>query len=355
MGVIGDWYRRILADRQLMILLVLLVAGLASLVLFGDMLVPLFASLVIAYLLEEPVRGIQRLGLPRLAAIMVVFALFLTLLFLCFFWLAPILIRQVSQLIQQLPTMLGQAQKTLLRLSELYPNLFSAEHIGDITTVLKTDMGRFAQRVLSFSLTSVLGLFTLLVYLILMPILVFFFLKDKERLLGWVEGFLPAERFLARQVWHEVNLQIGRYIRGKFLEILIVWSASFVTFKLLGLNYAMLLGLSVGLSVLIPYVGAAVVTLPVALVAYFQWGLSRDLAYVAGAYGIIQLIDGNLLATLLLSEAVNLHPVAIIAAILFFGGVWGFWGVFFAIPLATLLNAVLKAWPRGEKSAAGTG
>ena len=63
------------------------------------------------------------------------------------------------------------------------------------------------------------------------------------------------------------------------------------------------------------------------------------------AYGVIRAVDGNVLATILLSEVVNLHPVAIIVAILIFGGIWGFWGVFFAIPLATLINAVVEAWP----------
>jgi putative permease len=64
-----------------------------------------------------------------------------------------------------------------------------------------------------------------------------------------------------------------------------------------------------------------------------------------GAYGVIQLLDGNVLVPLLFSEAVNLHPVAIIVAVLFFGGIWGVWGVFFAIPLATLVSAIFSAWP----------
>jgi putative permease len=83
----------------------------------------------------------------------------------------------------------------------------------------------------------------------------------------------------------------------------------------------------------------------VALVALAQWGLTADFYYAILAYGIIQALDGNLLAPLLFSEVVNLHPVAIIVSILFFGGIWGFWGVFFAIPLATLIQAVLQAWP----------
>ena len=99
----------------------------------------------------------------------------------------------------------------------------------------------------------------------------------------------------------------------------------------------------VGLSVIIPYIGATVVTLPIALIAYFQWGWTSDFAWLMVAYLVIQALDGNVLVPLLFSEVVNLHPVAIIVAILVFGGLWGFWGVFFAIPLATLVKAVLSA------------
>jgi putative permease len=106
----------------------------------------------------------------------------------------------------------------------------------------------------------------------------------------------------------------------------------------------MLLSLLVGLSVIIPYVGATVVTIPVAVVAYMQWGVESQFMVALGAYLVIQLLDGNVLVPLLLSEVVNIHPIAVIASILVFGGLWGFWGVFFAIPLATVVQAVLNAW-----------
>jgi putative permease len=134
-------------------------------------------------------------------------------------------------------------------------------------------------------------------------------------------------------------------VRGKAVEIIIVGSVTFITFSLMGLQYAALLATLVGFSVLIPYIGAAVVTLPVAILAFFQFGWGWDFGSVIIAYGIIQAIDGNLLVPLLFSEVVNLHPIAIIVAILIFGGLWGFWGVFFAIPLATVVNAILRAWP----------
>ena len=89
------------------------------------------------------------------------------------------------------------------------------------------------------------------------------------------------------------------------------------------------------------------VTVPIAVAAYSQFGLVGDqFLWTMLAYGIIQALDGNLLVPLLFSDVVNLHPIAIIISILIFGGLWGFWGVFFAIPLATLVHSLLNAWPR---------
>jgi putative permease len=102
------------------------------------------------------------------------------------------------------------------------------------------------------------------------------------------------------------------------------------------------------LSVIIPYVGATLVTIPVVLVAFFQWGIGNEFYTVVAVYLVIQILDGNVLVPLLFSEAVNLHPVAIILAVLFFGGIWGLWGAFFAIPLATLIKAIMNAWPVPE-------
>jgi putative permease len=186
-----------------------------------------------------------------------------------------------------------------------------------------------------------------MIYLFLVPFMVFFFLKDKDIILNWFLQFMPRERHLTVRVWKEVDIQIGNYVHGKFVEVFILWFISYVAYSVLGLNYAMLLAVLMGLSVIIPYVGATLVTFPVLGVAYLQWGLELDeFMYLVIAYSIIQALDGVVLVPLLFSEAVNLHPVAIIVAILFFGGLWGFWGVFFAIPLATVVKSVLTAWPR---------
>jgi len=207
------------------------------------------------------------------------------------------------------------------------------------------------KRILSLSIASVRGFISVLVYLILVPLMVFFLLKDKYKILNWINRILPGHRGLATEVWREVNMQTGNYIRGKIWEILIIWGISYLTFKFLGMNFSMVLSLMVGLSVLVPYVGVTVVFLPVALFAYFQWGLTTDFFYALIAYSVIQLLDGNLLAPLLLSEVVDLHPVAIVVAVLLCGGLWGIWGLFFAIPVATLAHAVLKAVIKQSHSA----
>ena len=131
-------------------------------------------------------------------------------------------------------------------------------------------------------------------YLVLVPLLVFFFLKDKNLILGWLRGFLPHDHSLAQQVWREVDRQMGNYVRGKFLEILVVWVATFVVFVAMGLQFAMLLALMVGLSVIVPYIGAVVVTVPVALVAFFQWGSGSEFLWLMGLYLFVQMLDGNI-------------------------------------------------------------
>lgn len=349
MQLIRQWFRRHFDNPQVLGLAVVLLAGLAAIVFFGSMLAPVIASLILAYLLEGIVRKLEQIAVPRLLAVTLVFVLFFAGLLLVFFALLPILVTQITQLVDELPKILSTSQSLLMQLPQHYPQLFSQQQISDLIFVIRREALDWGQTLLTqFSFQSVVVVITLLVYLVLLPFLVFFFLKDKEALVQWVARYLPRDRDLLVTVWRDVDAQIGNYVRGKFVEILIVWVVTYLTFSLFGLSFAMLLSLMVGLSVIIPYIGAAVVTVPVGLIAYFQFGFGPEFAWVMIAYGIIQALDGNVLVPVLFSEVVNLHPVAIIVAILFFGGVWGFWGVFFAIPLATVIQAVLKAWPTVE-------
>ena len=346
MKMITDWFRYQFNNPQVVFLTLFLVLLFVVVVLMGNMLAPLLAAVVIAYLLEGLVGVLEKTRLPRLIAVLVVYFAFLLFVVLILFGLLPLLSQQATQFVQQIPSMLNVGQDVLLKLPESYPEIVSAEQIGEIMVLIRTELTSWGQKLLSVSLASVMGLITILIYLILMPILIFFMMKDKEALVAWVARFAPSEHQLVGQVWSEVDRQIGNYVRGKFWEIVIVWFACVVTYSVLGLQYTMLLAVLVGLSVLIPFVGAAVVTIPVVFVAWFQWGFTGDFFVLVSAYLIIQALDGNLLVPMLFSEVNNLHPVAIIAAVLIFGGLWGVLGVFFAIPLATLVHAVINAWPR---------
>lgn len=346
MRLITDWFRRTFSDPQVVLLAVLLATGFLVIIYLGNMLAPVLASGVIAYLLEGLVGFLERRDWPRIVAVWLVFAVFVLFLSLVLFGVMPLVSRQLTDLIQQFPSMMTKGQQVLMQLPERYPELVSIEQIQEIFVVIRQGTLELGQRALSVSFASLVGLITVMIYIVLMPLLVFFFLKDKELIVDWFTQFLPQDRLFAKQVWGDVDRQISNYVRGKFIEILIVWAASLVTFTAFGLQYALLLSVLVGLSVIVPYIGAVVVTFPVVLIAWFQWGWSPEFLWLNVAYLVIQALDGNVLVPLLFSEVVNLHPVAIIVAILVFGGFWGFWGVFFAIPLATLVHAVLHAWPR---------
>ena len=344
--LITNWIKRHFSDPQVVFLGGFLVVLLAVLLLAGRMMAPVVAAVIIAYLLEGLIAPLQRLAVPRLFAVLVIYLGFLLVVILFLLGLLPLISKQSTQLIQQIPVMLAEGQAVLQRLPELYPEVISAAQVSEIMAAIRTELMAWGQRALSVTVASVLGLITVLIYLVLLPVLVFFMLKDKSLIVGWFQHFVPRNRQLAGKVWSEVDRQIGNYIRGKFLEVIIVWVVSYMVFLGFDLQYAMLLSMVVGLSVLVPFIGAAVVTVPVVVVALFQFGWSSDLAWLVAAYLVIQILDGNLLAPVLLSEVTDLHPVAIITAVLFFGGLWGLVGIFFAIPLATVVQAVVHAWPR---------
>ncbi|MGM0701110.1 MAG: AI-2E family transporter [Pseudomonadota bacterium] len=348
--VFKGWIEHYFSDEEAVILLVLLALGFAVVVLLGRMLAPFLTALVIAFLLQGAVSWLERQGAPHLLAVMVVFLAFIGILLAMAFILMPLIWDQLVGLVQETPRMFASGQQLLDDLQERYPNLITPDQIQNWIAAAGREMTQFGQRALTLSLASLGNVVALIVYLVLVPILVFFMLKDRDRLVGFTLSLLPQQRDLMTRIWQEMDDQIANFVRGKFIEIVIVGTVSYLTFAFFGLPYSALLAVLVGFSVLVPYIGAAVATLPVAAVAGFHFGMTDEFVYVLVAYGIIQALDGNVLVPILFSEAVNLHPVSIILAVLFFGGVWGFWGIFFAIPLATLIKALVYAWPRGIQS-----
>lgn len=347
-AVLRKWLDTHLADEEAILLVVLIALGLWVIVELDYVFAPLIASLIIAYLLQGMVTRLCKRGLKHLAAVIIVFSGFIALVLAALWIIVPLLWKQLHVLAVELPRMVNTGHNLLMTLPEKYPELITQRQFDALMAQASNKMAVHGEALIEHSITTVPSILTVLGYGVVIPLLVFFLLKDKDLLMSRLERMLPNRRPVMLQVWHEMNEQIANYVRGKVIQILIVMVATMVVLQWMGLNYSILLGALVGFSVLIPYVGIVLATIPVMLVAYFQWGLSSEFFWMMVAYTLVQGIDAMIVVPILFSEAVKLHPIVIILSVLLFGGLWGFWGVFFAIPLATLIKAVMRAWPSSD-------
>lgn len=349
LALFKEWYTQKFNDPQTIALLGILLFGFGIIYFFSGLIMPLLVAIVLAYLLESPIRFLtEKLHFPRLLSVLLVFGGTISLVAFLLVVMVPSLWNQAVNFIRDLPNMFNLLNEWVQALPEHYPGLVDYAMLDGIMSSLKTKILGYGESLLAISVNSIISLVGLGVYAFLVPLMVFFLLKDKPIFLRSFIKMMPKNRRLATRVWIEMQGQIANYIRGKFLEILIVGIVTYIILIFFDLRYPLLLSVVVGLSVLVPYIGAVIVTIPVALIALFQFGLSPDFYYLLLAFVISQLLDGNLVVPFLFSEAVNLHPLTIIVSVLIFGGLWGFWGVFFAIPLATLVKAVINALPSNE-------
>jgi len=309
----------------------------------GSLLTPVLLSILVAYLLHWPVVFLQRyLWFSRKSAVLVSYFSFLGTIISLYVLIIPLVLRQLHNLLTQLPQLTTRSRDFLTYLHARYPSYISEEQIQSLISEVTHFMNYCTQRTLSILVTSIPDIIALSIYFVLVPLLIYFFLMDQEKILNWIVEFLPHRRRLILEVWTEVYTKTGHYVRGKALEILIVWVVTAVIFSWMKLPYAMLLGLLTGLSAAVPYIGTVVVTVPVVMVGFLEWGWSQELFYLLAVYAGINLLDSHLLFPFLFAEAMSLHPIAIMTATLIFGGLLGFWGVFFSIPLAVLANSVLN-------------
>jgi len=350
---IKSWLERQLADTQKVALWISLALIFGLLSLFGKMLAPLLVAIALAYVLDGIVDLLCHCRVPRLLSIILVAVG--AILFVLFALLAvlPLLTAQVGRLISQAPHLVEGLRNGLHSMQLEHAGWINPDYVQQAAALLIDKMQEWGGAIFSFSLSSIPGLMTFLVYVVLVPVLVFFLLKDKGKLIAWGQRFLPSERMLIHRVWGEVDVQIGNYIRGKFWEMFIVGIVSWLVLWWCGHQYALLLGALTGLSVWVPFVGAAVVAVPVVALSFFQWGVSDATMYALVAYAIVQALDANVLIPLMFSEVVNLHPIAIVVAILVFGSLWGVLGVFIAIPMAALVQSVLQVIMGADQAHAG--
>ncbi|MEI8055322.1 MAG: AI-2E family transporter [bacterium] len=344
--ILSAWFKRYFSQPEAIVLLMVFILSIVAFKIMGKVLAPIIVSVILAYLLHGMVKKLQQWRFPHLLSVSVVFSLFIGLLLLLFLFLLPLLWEQTINLISEIPAALDNGQVLLFSLHDRFPDLISVNQLRQVVTYSTTYFANFGKEIVTFSLASLFGVVTVVVYLVLVPLLVFFFLRDGNAIKWWAMQFLPEKRKVLESVWYEVYEKISSYIRGRLIEIALIAIVTSIAFWILGLHYAVLLGALVGLSVVVPYIGAVIVTVPVVVVGLIQWGWSESFCYLISVYTVIIIFDANVLVPILFAEVMKLHPLAIILAVLFFGSLFGFWGIFFAIPLMALVNVVIKSWPK---------
>mgnify|MGYP001160710809 FL=1 len=344
-----EWYESHLTDpNQVALALIILSISLITYILLATV-TPILVAIILAYMLEGVVnRFTKNYPLKRNAVVLLVYFSFIAVSMVTLFLILPLMIDQFTLFVKSLPSILEKGKFLLLNFTSSDKALVTEGQLTNIFSVLNTEIYNMYGSIVSYSLSSAGSIIETMIYMLIVPILIFFLLFDKKEINGWFKKFFPEKLDLSKKAYAELDLKIGNYIRCKFIEIIIVWIASTLFFTILGLNYSLVLGFLCGISVIIPYVGAIAVTIPIVFVGYFQWGTSSEFWYIILAHIIIQILDGNVVVPVLFSDAVNLHPLAILISILFFGTIWGIWGVFFAIPLAVLVNTLLNIWPKTE-------
>ena len=337
--------KRIFSNEETIVFSLIILLTLIIFSLFIGVLTPFIISVIVAYLLVGLQKKIETYNVSENLATILAFSIFIIIGAAMFVWLIPLLYVQLQSFVLDIPRLFNEFLNFVSTIPAAFPDLVDSDQISVFFQAVSSELSSITQNIVKSSISGIQSTITVLLYIILFPILVYFFLFDRKNIIEGCLRIIPGDRAMLSQVWSEMDVQLSNYVRGKVLEIFIVGIAAAVLFASFGLNYGALLAVLVGLSVLIPYVGAFSITIPIVIIGILQFGLGSQFYLLIGLYFLLQFLDGNLLVPIIFSEAVKLHPIVIILAVFLFGSMFGFWGVFFSIPLATFIKAVWNAWP----------
>ena len=342
---INKLFKRIFNNEETVIFSLVIVSVLILFSLFAAILTPFIISVVVAYLLVGLQKKIQSYNISESLSAIFAFSIFIIVGAAMFMWLIPLIYVQLQSFVLDLPRLFDEFMNFMTTLSVTFPDLVNSDQISLFFQSVSSELSSITQNLVKSSIAGIQSTISVLLYIILFPILVYFFFFDRKNIINGLTKIIPGDRTMLSKVWSEMDVQLSNYVRGKALEIIIVGLLAAILFYSFGLKYAALLAFLVGISALIPYVGAFLVTIPIVVIGLLQFGLSSQFYLLVGLYILLQFVDGNILVPIIFSEAVKLHPLVIIFAVFLFGSMFGFWGVFFSIPLATFIKAVWNSWP----------
>ncbi len=334
-------------DLQRLMILIVVVAGGWLLYRLAPVLTPFMASAVLAYLGDPLVDRLERRGLSRTVSVVVVFVAMALLGVTFLLIMIPLLQRQATVLMERIPQGIQWLQERVLPYLLALPGL--ADATIDLDTVRQAvtehwqQVGTAVTRVLAEVTASGRAVFAALAYLLLIPVVTFYLLRDWDVLVRHMHALIPrsVEPTVVR-LTRECDAVLAQFLRGQLLVMLglaFIYTTGLWT---VGLDSAFLIGMLAGLVSFVPYLGFIVGIVLAGFAALIQYGDALHLLYVVAVFGVGQLIEGFVLSPWLVGDRIGLHPVAVIFAVMAGGQLFGFFGVLLALPVAAVVLVLLR-------------
>ena len=318
--------------------------------LLSGMLLPFVAGMAIAYLLDPVVDRVEKWGASRLVATLLVLLSFVLLVALAVIAVTPLLVQQISGLLERLPELLRRLEEIArglyqTRLGGLIADAANGEMTGSLADVVQKAIGwavGFLDSLISggLAVVNVIGLMTVT------PVVAFYLILDWDDMIEAIDGWLPREhRSTIRRLLGEMDDALGGFVRGQGMVCLILGAIYAISLTLIGLNFGFLIGFVTGLISFIPFVGSIiglVLSLGVALVQYVPAGEWYMVLIVLIIFSVGQFIEGNILQPKLVGQHVRLHPVWLMFALFAFGYLYGFVGMLIAVPIAAMMGVLAR-------------
>lgn len=333
--------------RQALFWIAAMIAFVIFLMVFSSILLPFVAGAALAYFLDPVADRLERVGLSRLAATVLILVIFLVVLVLALMIVVPVLATQLSDFINKLPSYISALQSVVTESNAPWLKQFvgfDAEAIkGNISTLLQQGAG-FLTALMQSLWSSGKTLIDIAALFVVTPVVAFYMLLDWDRMLAKIDGLLPRDHVgTIRQIGADVNAAIAGFVRGQGTVCLLLGIMYAVGLTVVGLNFGLLIGLFAGVISFIPYVGSLVglvLALGVALVQFWpDWVM---IVAVLGVFGVGQFIEGNILQPKLVGSSVGLHPVWLMFALFAFGSLMGFLGMLIAVPTAAAMGVLVR-------------
>lgn len=346
MNEVKQWFQKYFDKAENILLLLMIILFIIVVDAFGRILFPFLISFLLAYALNNLADFIaNRFKTRRIFVIAIIYLFFISFFIALIAILVPLITDQFTVFAQQAPTFIAHTQTYIQSLPSKYPKFISPDFVNKLTDTsnFKIDNQQVTGAV-SRSLSSISSIVEWVIYLFIVPLITFLILKDKQKLKAFYKRRFPVPKGIVLIVWNQSKKKLGGYIRGIVLEAIIVSAAYVILLLSCGLNYSVLLGIMSGVAVFIPVFGSLLMTIPIVIIGLIQFGFATPFIIMMIGYLIIHLLDAYILAPYLFGKTLNLHPLAVLMALILFGGFFGFWGLVFAIPLATFLDILWVAY-----------